>query len=92
MRCLLQKLTDMEPIRIPDAIFELLVQLFAQLKQGEAIFLSRASQTAHDSIKRPSFWASPVNTSAACLIKVASFTIGIGSSADAFACGQNGWF
>jgi hypothetical protein len=31
----------MEPIRIPDVIFELLVQLFAQqLKQGEAIFLS----------------------------------------------------
>jgi hypothetical protein len=24
--------------------------------------------------------------------KVASFTIGIGSSADAFAGGQNGWF
>jgi hypothetical protein len=72
----------MEPIRIPDAILELLVRLF--------FFRGLHKQlTTHQAAK---FWASPVDTSTACLIKVASFTIGIGSSADAFAGGQNGWF
>jgi excisionase family DNA binding protein len=44
---------DAEPIRIPDEIFELLVRLFAQLKRGEAIFLSPIQKqlTTHQAAK-----------------------------------------
>ena len=44
---------DVEPIRIPDELFELLVRLFAQLKRGDAIFLSPIQKqlTTHQAAK-----------------------------------------
>jgi excisionase family DNA binding protein len=45
--------SNIEPIRIPDEIFQLLVRLFAQLKRGEAIFLSPIQKqlTTHQAAK-----------------------------------------
>jgi excisionase family DNA binding protein len=50
---LMAETSNIEPIRIPDEIFQLLVRLFAQLKRGEAIFLSPIQKqlTTHQAAK-----------------------------------------